>query len=200
MKRTFLSKPMKKNSLHKKILNGSISSYNTMICGFVKEIVCSYYGVDSDKLNYECRKRELVKCKQISMYLIYKHLNMSLSKIGQEFNKNHATVIYSVKTISNYLDWDKDLKNEIDELEKIVLLKSNAMINNYSIDQNFYFIDLNEFSSIKPNKKQSIILVGYSDKEIDDFCIKNSFVSIVKKHINKGMYVLEKNQNEENKD
>jgi hypothetical protein len=202
MKKTYHSNRMKNNKkqLHSKILEGSVQSYNAMVSEFVKEIVCSYFGIDSDSLNYNTRKREVVKCKQISMYLIHKNLNMSLSKIGRHFQKNHATVIHSVKTIKNYLEWDKDLKKEIDELEKLVIFKANAMISNYSIENNFYFIDLDNFSSIKVNKKQSLILVGYSDEEVDEFCKLNLIDNNSKKHTKKGMYILEKNQNEENED
>lgn len=180
--------------INDKILKDSVSSYNAMLCQFVKEMVCTYYGVNSEALKQNSRKKEMVKCKQISMYLIKKHSNMSLESIGKEFGKNHATVIYSIKTISNYLEWDRDLVNEVDELEKIVILKSNAMINNFSIDKNFYYIDLNAFTSIKIDENKAILFAGYSEDEVNTIVEVLKIKANYKRHTNKGMYILEKNE------
>jgi hypothetical protein len=193
---------MKKNkNLIDKIFVNEKQSYNLLFADFVKKIVCSYYDVDESLMNCKIRRREVVKCRQISMYLLKKHSNMSLTVLGGEFGKDHATVLHAVKTINNYLDWDKDLRIEIQELEKIVILKSGAMLKNYSIEKDFYFIDLSIFLSIKTNDNRSLILTGYSEEEAKEIMQKLGISAKIKAHFNKGMYVLEKhNENEENKD
>lgn len=187
-----------KKNLVDKILISETSSYNSLLAEFVKQMVCSYYGVDVSFMKYETRKREVVKCRHVSMYLLKKHSSMSLSVLGAEFNKDHATVLHAVRTINNYMEWDRDLRKEIQELEKIVLLKSSSMINNFSIEKDFYFIDLNIFLSAKVDEERSIILTGYSEEQAKEIMDKIGISSKIKTHTNKGMYVLEKlNKDEE---
>ena len=189
---------MKKNAkIIEKIFIESTSSYNKLLANFVKKIVCSYYGVEENLLGYKTRRREVVKCRQISMYLLKKHSMMSLSSIGLEFDKDHATVIHSNRTINAYLDWDKDLQKEINELEKVVLLKTSAMLNNFSIEKDFYYIDLNMFLSVKVQPEKSIIFSGYSELEVDNLMKELGIVAQIKAHKNKGMYVLEKYDKDE---
>lgn len=45
------------------------------------------------------RKREVVEARQVAMFLLRKLTRLSLEEIGFMFNKNHATVVYSSKTV-----------------------------------------------------------------------------------------------------
>ena len=187
---------MRKPKRYDNILKDSVSNYNSIFAQFVKEIVCNYYDVDYNLMLSKSRTINAVKCRQISMYLIRKHTTLSLPSIGKMFNKNHATIIHSIKTMENHIEWEKDLSNEVDELEKIIVLKTNAMVNNFSVDKNLYFIDLNEFVSFKIDENKSIILIGHKVQDIQEFMVKNSVNSMPRLHKNKGMYILEKNKEE----
>ena len=51
-------------------------------------------------------------------YLAQEHTSLTNCKIGLLIgNRNHATVIHSVKTIENRIQVDKELKKNLDELE-----------------------------------------------------------------------------------
>ena len=59
--------------------------------------------------------------RQLSIYLAQVHTQLSVSKIGLLIgNKNHATVLHSIKTIKNRLKVDMALKEQIDELSNIL--------------------------------------------------------------------------------
>lgn len=186
----------KKKSIQDVIVQNT--SYDSMLMDFIKEVVSNYYKVDFDKFMSTNRRREYVKARQVCMYLISKNSKISQKTIGKAFYKDHATVIHSKKTISNYLDWDEELRREIDDLQKVITYKARAIVNNFSLEKDFYYIDMNDFTSVKPNKNQAIILVGYSDKETEEFIKHNHILTQPRNHTRKGMYILEKNEDEEN--
>jgi hypothetical protein len=74
-----------------------------MIC----ETICEGEGQTMDQLKSETREQEIVFARQLIMFFAKKMKVGSLSYIGRKFDKDHATVIHSIKTINNYLDTDK---------------------------------------------------------------------------------------------
>ena len=51
--------------------------------------------------------------RQMAHYMAWKHTNQSLKAIGQYFgNKDHSTVLNSVKVISNYLETDRNFREQ----------------------------------------------------------------------------------------
>lgn len=83
--------------------------------------VCEYYKVSSTLLHSNSRKREIVKPRQVAMYLAKKYTDMPLSKIGSMVaNRNHATVIHSENTVKTQIEVDKAFKAELEELESMI--------------------------------------------------------------------------------
>lgn len=120
---------------------------------------------------------------------------MSLSTIGRLFNKNHATVLHAIRAINDEMFWNKELCKELEELEQIVVYKSKTLVDSFSIDSNFYYIDLNAFWSVKSLDK-AIIMVGYNEEEAKLVTEKLGIKTPVRNHKNKGLYILEKNEDE----
>jgi len=85
---------------------------------YISKTVCEYYEVDMDILQSKTRKREIVQARQIAMYFSKGLTNYSLSTIGAKIGKkDHATVLHACKTINNLMDTDKELRNQIKEIE-----------------------------------------------------------------------------------
>lgn len=81
--------------------------------------VCYFYGIDQKVLNGKTRKREIVWCRQLSMYFAKKYTKLSLSDIGREIGKkDHATVLHACKTVNNIIDTERDVKIEFMQLDK----------------------------------------------------------------------------------
>ena len=80
--------------------------------------VCEHYKLDVSVLNSKSRKRELVQVRQIAMFLVKKHTEISTSKIGHFIgNRDHATVLHACKIVKDLIETDKDIKAEIEEIE-----------------------------------------------------------------------------------
>lgn len=76
--------------------------------------VCQYYTISEKELKSNRRLREYTEPRQICMYIIHKHYNLSCTRTAQIFNKNHATVLYASNTIEGYMQFDKEYKQRIE--------------------------------------------------------------------------------------
>ena len=78
------------------------------------QTVAEFYDLKEKDLLVSSRKREIVKPRQIAMYLLREELKSSFPFIGRKFNgKDHTTAIHSYKKILKELEEDKKLKEEI---------------------------------------------------------------------------------------
>ncbi len=102
------------------ILNSYIRKDSNIECSVerIQKFVAEYYELKLSDLCSANRTRANVKARQIAMYLSKTKTNESLAMIGQKFGgRNHATVIHSVKTISNLIVICQKTANEIELIE-----------------------------------------------------------------------------------
>lgn len=83
----------------------------------ITETVSSFYNLDSDLLYGKSRKREISDARQVVMYLVKKHTQMSSTNIGNRLSRNHATVLHACKTIEERLSIEKSLQEDIEKIE-----------------------------------------------------------------------------------
>ena len=75
------------------------------------------------------RSRPLARPRQIAMYLAKKMTTRSLPEIGRRFaNRDHTTVIHSVKTIEKLRKEDNELNINIDSLKNKILYNQDNEI------------------------------------------------------------------------
>lgn len=81
-------------------------------------IVCDYYNTSLDVISKKTRQRDIVQTRQIVMYFGKEYVDLSLKALGEIFNKDHAIVLYSHKTIQNLYETDKNIKYDIIQIRK----------------------------------------------------------------------------------
>lgn len=78
------------------------------------EAVSKFYDVTIDDLKGPKRQKEIVKPRQMVMYLLREEANLSYPKIGQELGgRDHTTVIYAVDKIGEASEVNDPLRHEI---------------------------------------------------------------------------------------
>jgi len=86
------------------------------------QVVAEFYDLKEKDLLISSRKREIVRPRQIAMYLLREELKNSFPFIGRRFNgKDHTTAIHSYKKIQQEIEKDKKLKDEIGLIRERVL-------------------------------------------------------------------------------
>ncbi len=78
------------------------------------QTVAEFYDLKERDLLTSSRKKEIVRPRQIAMYLLREELKSSFPFIGRKFNgKDHTTAIHSYKKILKELEKNKKLEEEI---------------------------------------------------------------------------------------
>ena len=76
---------------------------------YIKEVVGAQFNVKFDDFSSKKRTKDIAYPRQIAMYLCKEMMDMSLSKIGEEFgDRDHTTVIHACKKIEEDIDSKKD--------------------------------------------------------------------------------------------
>lgn len=83
----------------------------------IAEKVSSFYGLEPDTLFTKSRKREISDARQMAMYIAKKHTDMPLTAIGRNIGRSHATVIYSIRNIEERMGFDRQLQDDISQIE-----------------------------------------------------------------------------------
>jgi len=79
--------------------------------------VSEAFNVPVEDLKSNSRRREISVARQIGMYLMRQHTDLSLPKIGEEFGgKDHTTVLYSCDKISQLKDNDHQMAQTLKQL------------------------------------------------------------------------------------
>ena len=95
----------------------------------IQTIVCKFYKISKNEMLSPRRSRYLVRPRQTAIYLAKMLTSKSLPEIGRSFsNRDHTTVIHSVKTIEKLRKEDSELNINIDSLKnKILYNKENEV-------------------------------------------------------------------------
>jgi len=104
-------------------------SENKITIENIQKIVCSNYKISKNEMLSPRRSRYLVRPRQIAMYLAKNLTSKSLPDIGREFsNRDHTTVIHSVKIINKLKLIDGDLSKNLEKLKNDILYKNQNEI------------------------------------------------------------------------
>jgi len=79
--------------------------------------VCKFYPVNEAVLRGTQRNRGVSEARQMSMYLIRKLTNLSLPDIGNEFAKDHTTVLHAIRKVEAALkSGDVAMQNSVRDI------------------------------------------------------------------------------------
>ncbi len=101
----------------KNLLKNNMKPKKNMAIKDVVKVVSEYYRLEEDSIYEKTRKKEIVKARQIVMYLLREDFNVSYPLIGQKLGgKDHTTVIHSCLKIKSDLKNDPQLLQELEQL------------------------------------------------------------------------------------
>ena len=95
---------------------------NKVTVDLIQSSVCKFFKISKNEMLSSRRSRYLVRPRQAAIYLTKMLTSKSLPEIGREFsNRDHTTIIHSVKTIERLIKEDNDLENNINNLKSQIL-------------------------------------------------------------------------------
>ncbi|MDC3058831.1 chromosomal replication initiator protein DnaA [Candidatus Pelagibacter sp.] len=97
-------------------------SENNVTIDSIQTIVCKFFKISKNEMLSSRRSRYLVRPRQTAIYLTKILTTKSLPEIGREFsNRDHTTIIHSVKTIEKLREKDPSMNDNINKLRNIIL-------------------------------------------------------------------------------
>jgi len=97
-------------------------SENKVTVDLIQSLVCKFFKISKTEMLSSRRSRYLVRPRQTAIYLTKLLTTKSLPEIGRDFsNRDHTTVIHSIKTIEKLKKSDNELCNSIDTLKNQIL-------------------------------------------------------------------------------
>ncbi len=95
---------------------------NKVTIDLIQSTVCKFYKISKNEMLSSRRSRYLVRPRQTAIYLAKILTSKSLPEIGREFsNRDHTTIIHSVKTIERLKKENQEITNNIDTLKNQIL-------------------------------------------------------------------------------
>lgn len=85
----------------------------------IQQVVCNHFKIPEELLQTKTRKREVVQARQLAMYFSKNYTKFSLSYIGSQIGKkDHATVLYACKAVTDLMETDRSFKTQVEEIQR----------------------------------------------------------------------------------
>jgi len=95
---------------------------NKVTIDLIQTVVCKFFKISKNEMLSSRRSRYLVRPRQTAIYLTKILTSKSLPEIGREFsNRDHTTIIHSVKTIEKLKEKDPEMVDNINNLKNQIL-------------------------------------------------------------------------------
>ncbi len=87
----------------------------------VMKLIANFYNISEDSVFDKTRKKEVVKPRQVIMYILREDFNVSFPSIGDKMGgRDHTTVIHSCNKIKEDLKTDASLMEEISQIRAMM--------------------------------------------------------------------------------
>lgn len=88
----------------------------------VVDRVAEFYGISEESIYEKTRRREVVRPRQVIMYLLREDFRISYPSIGTKLGgRDHTTVIHSCEKIKNDIAVDSELAKEIQSIRALLV-------------------------------------------------------------------------------
>jgi chromosomal replication initiator protein len=87
----------------------------------VIKLISNFYNVNEESVYDKTRKKEVVKPRQVIMYILREDFNVSFPSIGEKMGgRDHTTVIHSCDKVKEDLKTDTTLMEEISQIRAMM--------------------------------------------------------------------------------
>jgi len=105
----------------KVIIKNSSRPRKTLAVSDVVDKVARYFDIDQSSIYEKTRRKEIVKPRQIIMYLLREDFQVSYPAIGKKLGgRDHTTVIHSCEKIKEELKLNNELEDEIAQIRALL--------------------------------------------------------------------------------
>jgi len=101
----------------KTLIKNNIKPKKTVAIKDIVRMIASHYGITEEVIYEKTRRSEIVRARQVAMFILREDFNISYPLIGQKLGgRDHTTVIHSHLKIKEDLKTDPSLLQEIEKI------------------------------------------------------------------------------------
>jgi chromosomal replication initiator protein len=105
----------------KNILKNSTKPKKTVMIKDVVKIVSDFYSIDEESIYNKTRRKEVVRPRQVIMYILREDFGVSFPSIGDKLGgRDHTTVIHSYEKVKEGMKSDPVLTQEITQIRSML--------------------------------------------------------------------------------
>ena len=86
----------------------------------IQKVVREFFKVSQEDLISDKRSRHIVYARDIAIYLCRQLLDVPYATIGEQFDRNHSTILYSFEKIEKKMQSDRGIQEELEELKHLI--------------------------------------------------------------------------------
>ena len=102
--------------LIREVVAGVVGTTQVLTLEMITELICRQFKVSTADLQSRSRQKRLTYPRQVAMYLCRKYTDESLANIGRAFNRDHSTVLHSIKTLNSLVVRDTSIGAQMELL------------------------------------------------------------------------------------
>ncbi|MEK7641988.1 MAG: chromosomal replication initiator protein DnaA [Patescibacteria group bacterium] len=103
------------------ILKNNVKPKKMMSVKDVVKIVSEFYNIDEDSIYNKTRRKEVVRPRQVVMYILREDFGISFPSIGEKLGgRDHTTVIHSYEKMREEMKTDQLLSQEITQVRTML--------------------------------------------------------------------------------
>lgn len=102
-------------------IKNSAKPKRTVAVKDIVKIISDFYSIEEESIYEKTRRKEVIKPRQVIMYILREDFNISYPSIGQKLGgRDHTTVIHSCEKIKVDLKEDQTLFQEISQIRDLL--------------------------------------------------------------------------------
>jgi len=102
-------------------IKNNVKPRKTVAVKDVVRIIADFYNIKEESIYEKTRHKEVIRPRQIIMYILREDFNISYPSIGQKLGgRDHTTVIHSCEKIKNDIKEDQELLEEIGQIRTLL--------------------------------------------------------------------------------
>ena len=98
----------------KEVIAEIIGNSQELSAELIRDFIARQFKVSVQDMQSRSRKKTIAFPRQVSMYLARKYTEQGLAEIGKAFNRDHSTVLHSVRVISGAISRNGSIRGQVE--------------------------------------------------------------------------------------
>lgn len=100
----------------KEVVCNIVGVSHSLTAASIRDFIAGQFKVSIEEMQSKIRKKEIAFPRQVSMYLARRYTEQPLADIGRAFNRDHSTVLHSIKVINDAMVRNASIRGQVELL------------------------------------------------------------------------------------